>query len=83
MKFNAAAVLRPHEVDELVSHGFSSLRMHWVETDKNALKRRNKDYEAVPPLLKYRLVRCGNFADTDGLGTDNLIADVDTHNLVA
>lgn len=33
---------------------------------KNAHKRRNKDYEAVPPLLTSELVGCGNSEDTDG-----------------
>lgn len=60
MKFNAAAVLGPHVVFDLVSQGLSIPPMQWVETDKNAQKSRNTDYEAVPPLLEFRLVGCGN-----------------------
>ena len=58
------------------------MAMQWVETDKNAHKRRGGDYVSVPPLLKSRLVGCGNFEDTDGLRTDSPVADVDCHNLV-
>ena len=54
--------------------------MQWIETDKNAHKRR--DDMNVPPELKSRLVGCGNFEDTDGLRTDSPTGDVDAHNLV-
>ena len=54
--------------------------MQWVETDKNAHKRR--DGLQIDPLLQSRLVGCGNFEDTDCLRTDSPAGDVDAHNLV-
>ena len=54
--------------------------MQWIETDRNAHKRR--DNKHVPPDLKSRLVVCGNFEDADDLRTDSLAGDVDAHNLV-
>ena len=54
--------------------------MQWIETDKNAHKRR--DGHHVKPELKSRRVGCGNFEETDGLRTDSPTADVDAHNLV-
>ena len=48
--------------------------------DQNAHLRR--DGKFVVPLLKSRLVGCGNFEDTDGLRTDSPAGDVDSHNLV-
>jgi hypothetical protein len=54
--------------------------MQWIETDKNAHKRR--DDKHVPPDLKSRLVGCGNFEEVDGLRTDSPTGDVDAHNLV-
>ena len=54
--------------------------MQWVEVDKNAHKRR--DGKPVEPLLKSRLVGCGNFEDTEGLRTDSPAGDVEAHNLV-
>ena len=55
--------------------------MQWVETDKNAHKRR-PDGPYVEPLLKSRLVGCGNFEQTEGLRTDSPAGDVDAHNIV-
>lgn len=43
----------------------------------NAQTRRNREYRAVPPLLKSRLAGCGNLAGTDGLRTDSPAADDD------
>ena len=80
MKFNAGVVVSQQEVDLLMSEGVKILPMQWVETDKNAHKRRHN--VKVPPLLKSRLVGCGNFEDTEGLRTDSPTADVDAHNLV-
>ena len=80
MKFNAGVVISQEEVDLLMSEGVKILPMQWVETDKNAHKRRHN--VKVPPLLKSRLVGCGNFEDTEGLRTDSPTADVDAHNLV-
>ena len=54
----------------------------WIETDKSAHKRRDKDFVKVPRLLKSRLVGCGNFEDTDGIRTYSPTADVDAHSLV-
>ena len=54
--------------------------MQWIETDKNAHKRR--DDKHIKPELKSRLVGCGNFEDSDGLRTDSPTADVDAHNLI-
>ena len=55
-------------------------RCQWVETDKNAHKRRHGVH--VDPLVKSRLVGCGNFEDQEGLRTDSPAGDVDSHNLV-
>ena len=82
MKFNAAVILSDEEENALRSDGVKVLPMQWIETDKNAHKRRGQNYKEVPPLLKSRLVGCGNFEDTDGLRTDSPTADVDAHNLV-
>ena len=79
-QFNAGIVLSKAEVDEFVSQGVTIQPMQWVETDKNAHKRRSDN--KVPPLLKSRLVGCGNFEDTDGIRTDSPTGDVDSHNLV-
>ena len=54
--------------------------MQWVETDKNAHKRRYGTY--VEPDLKSRLVGCSNFEDQEGLRTDSPASDVDAHNIV-
>ena len=75
--------LEEGEIRQLRDDGVDILPMQWVETDKNAHRRRNKDYKAVPALLKLRLVGCGNFENTDGIRTDSPVADVDAHNLVA
>ena len=69
MQFKAGVILTRKEVDELVADGVSIQPMHWVEVDKNAHKRR--DSKHVEPLLKSRLVGCGNFEETEGLRTDS------------
>ena len=79
-KFNAGVVLSTEEVKKLLAEGVTVQPMQWVETDKNAHKRRNDKH--IAPLLKSRLVGCGNFEDTDGLRTDSPTSDVDAHNLV-
>ena len=56
------------------------LPMQWIETDKNAHKRR--DDKHVPPELKSRLVGCGNFEETEGVRTDSPAGDVENHNIV-
>jgi len=78
--FNAAYLLPPEELDQLLADGVKVQPMQWIETDKNAHKRR--DNVKIDPLLKSRLVGCGNFEETDGLRTDSPTADVDAHNLV-
>jgi len=80
MKFSAGVLLSDQEVQRLLKEGVSIQPMQWVETDKNAHKRR--DNKSVEPLLKSRLVGCGNFEETRGLRTDSPTADVDGHNLV-
>ena len=77
-KFNAGVVLDKPEVDRLIQEGVTIQPMQWVETDKNAHKRR--DDKSVTPELKSRLVGCGNFEETKGLRTDSPTADVDAHN---
>ena len=80
MKFRAGVVLTQEQVDELIKDGANICPMQWVETDKNAHKRRaNKD---VKPDLKSRLVGCGNFEETEGLRTDSPAGDNDSHNLI-
>ena len=78
--FNAGVILSRDEVSRLQDEGVRVYPMQWVETDKNAHKRR--DNITVPMELKSRLVGCGNFEDTDGLRTDSPTGDVDAHNLV-
>ena len=79
-EFNAGVILSKTEVQELVNEGVKVYPMQWIETDKNAHKRRSDIH--VLPELKSRLVGCGNFEDTDGLRTDSPTGDVDAHNLV-
>jgi hypothetical protein len=79
-KFNAGVILSKPEVDQLTNEGVTIQPMQWVETDKNAHKRR--DDNSVTPELKSRLVGCGNFEETQGLRTDSPTADVDAHNLI-
>ena len=79
-KFNAGVVLSKSEVGKLTREGVTIQPMQWVETDKNAHKRR--DNKSITPDLKSRLVGCGNFEETKGLRTDSPTADVDAHNLV-
>ena len=78
--FNAGVILSREEVQQLQDAGVKVNPMQWIETDKNAHKRR--DDKSVRPELKSRLVGCGNFEDTDGLRTDSPTGDVDAHNLV-
>ena len=77
MQFDAAVVMSQQEVDELQAEGVSIQPMQWVETDKNAHKRR-PDGPYVEPLLKSRLVGCGNYEQTDGLRTDSPAGGVST-----
>ena len=56
--------------------------MQWIKVDKNAHLRRDNDHVSVPAKYKIRLVGCGNFETTEGLRTDSLVADVDSHNVV-
>ena len=79
-QFNAGVILTKEEVQELRDEGVTIQPMQWVETDKNAHKRR--DGVHVDLLLKSRLVGCGNFEDQEGLRTDSPAGDVDSHNLV-
>eukprot|EP00973_Karenia_brevis_P062502 8690316-Karenia_brevis.AAC.1 len=73
MKYIAGITLTPEEVERLRAEGVSIQLMQWVETDKNAHKRR--DNKAVPMALKSRLVGCGNFEETTGLRTYSPTAD--------
>ena len=56
--------------------------MKWVDTDKNAYLRRDRDYVSVPAKYKSRLVGCGNFVTMERLRTDSPAGDVDSHNIV-
>mgnify|MGYP003309443906 CR=1 FL=1 len=79
-KFNAGVLLPKAEVAALQNEGVKVYPMQWIETDKNAHKRR--DDKNVQPDLKSRLVGCGNFEDAEGFRTDSPTGDVDAHNLV-
>ena len=79
-EFNAGIILSKDELQKLVQEGVKVSPMQWIETDKNAHKRR--DDNKVPQELKSRLVGCGNFEETEGLRTDSPTGDVDAHNLV-
>ena len=81
-QFNAGVILTRDEVKELLDSGVKVSPMQWVETDKNAHKRR--DGVKVEPELKSRLVGCGNFEEDmyNELRTDSPAGDVDAHNLV-
>ena len=63
-----------------MNEGVKVYPMQWIETDKNAHKRRDDAH--IRPELKSRLVGCWNFEDTEGLRTDSPTGDVDAHNLV-
>ena len=80
MHFNAGVILTREELNELTAEGVTVQPMQWVEVDKNAHKRRHN--KRVPPLLKSRLVGCGNFEETEGLRTDSPAGDVEAHNIV-
>ena len=69
-----AGVILTKEVQELRDEGVTLQPMQWVETDKIAHKRR--DGVHVDPLLKGRLVGCGNFEDQEGLRKDSPAGDV-------
>jgi hypothetical protein len=79
-QFNAGVILSRDELNQLRDEGVQVYPMQWIETDRNAHKRRADKF--VPPDLKSRLVGCGNFEDTEGLRTDSPTGDVDSHNLV-
>eukprot|EP00973_Karenia_brevis_P073451 10205037-Karenia_brevis.AAC.1 len=80
MTYAAGITLTPAEVERLCAEGVSIQPVQWVETDKNAHKRRAN--KTVPMALKSRLVECRNFEDTTGLRTDSPTSDVDVHNSV-
>ena len=79
-KFNAGVILTTEELNDLLESGVKVNPMQWIETDKNAHKRR--DDNQIPPELKSRLVGCGNFEEVEGLRTDSPTGDADAHNLV-
>ena len=78
--FNAGVSLTDEEVRQLTDAACEIYPMQWVDTDKNAHLRRDKDYVSVPAKCKSRLVGCGNFETTDGRRTDSAVGDVDSHN---
>ena len=82
MKFNAGVILTDEEVRQLTEAGCDIYPMQWIEVDENAHLRRDNDYVSVPAKYKSRLVGCGNFEATEGLGTDSPAGDVDSHNIV-
>ena len=79
MKFNAGVILTDEEVRRFTEAGCEIYPMKWVDTDKSAYLRRDNDYVSVPAKCKSRLVVCGNFETTEGLRTDSLAGDVDSH----
>ena len=78
MKFRAGVVLTPEQVEELIADGANVCPMQWVETDKNAYRRR--EHKIVKLDLKSRLVGCGNSGETEGLRTDSPAGVNDSHN---
>ena len=78
MQFKAAVVMSKREVDEFLAEGATIQPTRWVETDKNAHKRR-PDGPYVEPLLKIRLVGCGSYEETEVLRTDSPAGGVDAH----
>ena len=52
----------------------------WVDTITNIHEKHRPDYV---PEFKSRLVSCGNFEDAEGVRTDALTSDIETHALVA
>ena len=80
--FNAGVSLTDEEVRQLTDAACEIYPMQWVDTDKNAHLRRDKDYVSVPAKYKSRLVGCGNFETTEGRRTDSAAGDVDSHNIV-
>ena len=79
-QFNAGVILAKDELQQFRDEGVQVHPMQWIETDKNADKRR--DDKHIPPELKSRLVGCGHFEDVKGFRTDSPAGDVDSHNLV-
>ena len=80
--FNAGVSLTDEQVRQLTDAGCEICPMQWVDTDKIAHLRRDKDYVSVPAKYKSRLVGCGNFDSTEGRRTDSPAGDVDSHNIV-
>ena len=79
-KYNAGVIISGDELSTLQVEVVQVYPMQWIETDKNAHKRRSN--KKIPPLLKSRMVGCGNFEDTERLRTDSSTADVEAHKLV-
>ena len=75
--FNAGVSLTDEEVRQLTDAACEIYPMQWVDTDKNAHPRRDKDYVSVPAKYKSRLVGCGNFETMEGRRTDSAAGDVD------
>ncbi len=73
MKFNAAVVFAKDELHELFDEGVKVRPMQWIETDKNAHRRRDKHFVKVPRL---------SFEDIDGICADSPTVDAAAHNLV-
>ena len=48
MKFNAFIILMDEEGRQLIEEGHEIYPIKWVDTDKNAYLRRDKDYVSVP-----------------------------------
>ena len=81
MSFNAGVILTNEQVHQLRDAGCAIYPMHWIEVDRNAHLRRDRDNVSVPAMYKSRLVGCGNFETTAGLRTDSPANDAHSHNI--
>ena len=81
MSFNAGVILTNEEVHQLRDAGCAIYPMHWIEVDRNAHLRRDRDKVSVLVKYKSRLVGCGNFETTAGLRTDSPAGDAHSHNI--
>jgi hypothetical protein len=75
-KFNACVLLTKTKLQEVLDAGVEVNPMQWIETDKNAHKRR--DDNNFPPELKSRVVGCGTFEEVEGLRTDSPTGELTT-----
>ena len=78
--FQAAIPLKGKELSDFLEAGHVPIPSKWVDTIKNIHEKHEPDYV---PEFRSRLVSRGNFEDAEGVRTDALTSDIETHALVA